>query len=266
MISNRRVLLLIALTSSLAGCGLVKVNGSTVGSSPASTGANTGNNDSSSTGNSTTEAAGNAHDKLSVLDVKIGMPIDGIPSYTCTKDTRTASGERKDRHCVKFVDERCKGRPTSIGSLNYGEKAPMGCHNDTAAGTFLDGLLMQDSHTGASDQVHNGRRPLANVHLIGTESTPSKVYRIWYMFAEDDLLAESSKVHKALVAKYGEPLETHSGKMRWKVDGTELVAECIPNNNCEIIVEDSNFEENVENAQKEADAQTKRDAAPTPQL
>ena len=194
------------------------------------------------------------------------MPIEGRTGYTCTKDKRTASGERVDRHCVKFVDERCKGRATNIGQKRYGEKAPLGCYLDTDGATYLDDVLMQDPHTGATDQAHNGRKPLANVHLIGTESTPSKIYRIWYTFAEDDLLAESSKLHKALVKKYGEPWEIHSSKMTWKIDTTELVAYCTENQACEIVVEDRKFEENVEHEQEEIDAQKKRDTAPAPQL
>jgi hypothetical protein len=86
------------------------------------------------------------------------------------------------------------------------------------------------------------------------------------MFPEDDLLSEDSKLHKALVAKYGEPTEIHSGKMRWKLDSTELIAQCIDNQNCQIVVEDRNFERNVEDEQREADAKKKRDAAPAPAL
>ena len=212
------------------------------------------------------DPSGGAHDKLFVLDVKIGQPVEKA-GCVCTKEKRTASGEREDRHCVQFVDERCKGRPAGIGYKRYGEKAPLGCYYDYSShATFLDDLLMQDPHSGDTSQAHNGRKPLANVHLVGTESTPSQIYRIEYMFAEDDLLAESSKLHKAVVAKYGEPRETHSGKMKWKVDSTELVAQCTQNQNCEIDVEGRKYEENVERAQKEADAQQKRDAAPAPKL
>src|SRR5204863_3301322 len=144
-----------------------------------------------------------------------------------------ASGDRQDRHCVKFTDARCKGLAANVGFKRYSDKPPMGCYLDTSSqATFLDGLGMQDPHSGGTDEAHNGRKPLANVHLIGTESSPSKIYRIYYMFAEDDLLAESSKLHQALVAKYGEPREIHSGKMKWKIDSTKLEAYCIENQNC----------------------------------
>ena len=58
--------------------------------------------------------SGGAHDKLFVLDVKIGMPVEGRPGFVCAKAEKTESGERKDRHCVKFVDDRCKGKPQAV--------------------------------------------------------------------------------------------------------------------------------------------------------
>ena len=115
----------------------------------------------------------------------------------------------------------------------------MGCFHDASSATYLDDVLMQDPHTGATDQAHNGRTPLSNVHLIGTESTPSKIYRIVYTIPWDDLLSESSKLHKALVAKYGEPTEIH-GWMRWKIDTTELKVRC-ESTDCTIDVEDRKF-------------------------
>lgn len=211
-------------------------------------------------------AADEAHDKLNVMDLKIGMPIEGHPGFTCEKEKRTESGERQDRHCVKFIDDRCKGKPAALGYKRYGEKAPKGCYLDySSQATFLDDLLMQDPNTNDTSQRRNGRRPLANVHLIGTEASPSKIYKIYYMFAEDDL-AETSKLYKALVAKYGEARDSRPGRMRWKIDSTELEAECTPDSHCQIIVNDRKFEESEEDAQKEADAQKKRDAAPAPKL
>ena len=116
MISVHAKLLGIALSSLIAGCGLVKVNDSTVGgNSPGSSGnsnASSGQPGASSSGASAPSGSarsGSAHDSLSDLDVKIGMPIEGRPGFTCDKEKRTASGERQDRHCVKFTDERCKG-------------------------------------------------------------------------------------------------------------------------------------------------------------
>jgi hypothetical protein len=271
---NTRTIQALALVL-LASCKQLSLGGSTTTSASTRGGAttsasppsasNTSNGESVSADSSARAPSGSGHDKLGVLDVKIGMPLE-VPGYTCTKDKRTASGDREDRHCVRFVDERCKGRPTNIGKKRYGEKAPMGCFHDTAGATYLDDVLMQDSHTGATDQARNGRVPLANVHLVGTESTPSKIYRIWYTVAWDDLSNESSKLHKALVQKYGEPRDIHSSKLRWKIDTTELVAHCSSDRACEIIVEDRKFEENVEDAQKEADLQQKRDAAPPPKL
>jgi hypothetical protein len=144
-----------------------------------------------------------------------------------------------------------------------------GCHRDTDGwATYLDMLLMQDPNANANSTaaIKNGRKPLANVHLIGTASTPSYIHRIEYMFADDDLESEDSKLHKALIAKYGPPLTIHSGKMKWKVDSTELIAECEPSQACQIMVEDDKYRDIVEGEQREADAKQKRDAAPAPQL
>src|SRR5690348_4666468 len=88
----------------LASCGQLSLGGSASADSKTPRKGSSGPSSSSS---SAAAPSGSAHDKLSVLDVKIGMSIDGLSGYTCTKDKRTVSGDRVDRHCVKFVDERC---------------------------------------------------------------------------------------------------------------------------------------------------------------
>lgn len=212
--------------------------------------------------------AQDAHDKFTVLDLKIGMSVASAKGFTCTKERKTQSGDRVDPICVKFLDPRCKGRPSSVGMLRYGVDAPKGCHFDPSSGaTRLDNVIMQDPHTGATDQAHNGRKPLNNIAFYGTKTDDSKIYRIEYMLDEDDLKSTDSKIYQALVAKYGEPTyPEHSGKVKWKVDGTELVAECRPYFNCSISVTDRNFEQ-LENAEQEAaDKKKKADSAPAPKL
>lgn len=212
--------------------------------------------------------AQDAHDKFSVLDLKIGMPVASAKGFTCIKERRTQSGERVEPICVKFLDSRCKGKPGAVGVLGYGDAAPRGCHFDPSSGaTRLDNVLMQDPHSGASDQPHNGRKPLNNIAFFGTRSDNSKIYRIEYMLDEDDVKSTDSKIYKALVAKYGEPTyPEHSGKVKWKLDGTELVAECRPYFNCSISVTDTNFERLEAAEQEAADKKKKADSAPTPKL
>ena len=212
--------------------------------------------------------ASDGHDKIKVLDLKIGMPVGGAKGFACTKERWTQSRERVAPICVKFLDDRCKGKPTSIGELRYGESAPKGCHYDPSSmATRLYNVIMQDPHSGASDQPRNGRKPLNNIAFHGTKAESSKIYRIEYMLDEDNLVSKDSKIYKALVAKYGEPTyPEHSGKVTWNADGTELVAYCQPYANCLISVQDRNFE-SLENAeQKEADKKKKSDGAPTPNL
>lgn len=212
--------------------------------------------------------ADGAHDKFAVLDLKIGMSVVSAKGFICTKERKTRSGDRLEPICVKFLDARCKGKPSAVGELRYGDDAPKGCHFDPSSGaTRLDNVIMQDPHTGASDQAHNGRKPLNNIAFFGTKTDESKIYRIEYMLDEDDVKSTDSKIYKALVAKYGEPTyPEHSGKVKWKLDGTELVAECQPYFNCSISVIDRNFER-LETAEQEAtDKKKKGDSAPTPEL
>lgn len=197
-------------------------------------------------------------DKFTLLDLKIGMPVQQT-GFACAKQR---GKDIEDTHCVKFTDPRCNGKPGAIGFKEYRDHAPPGCYLDYSSNaTYLDDSLMQTPNTGDSTDRRPIKKPLTNLHLIGTRSKPSKIYRMYYMVPPDDL-AEDSKLYKALAAKYGEPVERHSGKVRWKLDNTKLEAYCIAERNCEITVEDLKFEDNERRKQEEADAKAKRKAAP----
>lgn len=76
-------------------------------------------------------------------------------------------------------------------------------------------------------------------------------------------LDDDWKLFWALQAKYGEPTEKRSSiKVRWALDNTKMEATCTPNQNCEIEVKDSKFEDNGRSAQEEADAKQRRKSAP----
>jgi hypothetical protein len=204
-----------------------------------------------------------AHDKFSVLDLKIGMTLDGQKGFACIKPNE----HTPDPHCVKFVDSRCAGKPAAIGQLAYGEKAPKGCYLDYSSNaTFLDGALQQTSSTGSvEDERKPIKKPLENVHLVGTQSNPSKIYRIDYMLGFDDL-AEGSKLYKATTAKYGEPsYKNPPNEMRWKDDTTKLSANC-DRASCEIRVEDSAFEQAENEQQKQGDTKSRHQSADAPKL
>ncbi|MEO8705662.1 MAG: hypothetical protein ABI867_36865 [Kofleriaceae bacterium] len=202
-----------------------------------------------------------AHDRFSVLDLKIGMPVD-VAGFTCAKTDDAA-----DRHCVKFLDPRCSGRPSNIGTLRYGEKAPLGCFFDySSQATYLDSKLLQVANNGMRENEARLKdpawRPLINVQLTGTRSKPSKIYQIWYMFAPDEL-TEDSKLYAALVAKYGEPSSKNPpNEMRWKDSDTQLKANC-RTQYCDVLVEDSVFEDLERRKQEEADGQARRKNAPS---
>jgi hypothetical protein len=212
-------------------------------------------------------ASGNAHDTFAVLDVKIGMAVEGRPGFTCTK--QPADKDLEDTHCVKFLDSRCSGHPVSIGQKRYSEKAPLGCYLDYSnMATYLDGTLQQTANTGDNSDPaeRHPRKPLMNLHIVGTQSKPSKIYRIWYTTAPDEL-AEDSKIYKAMVAKYGEPSYKNApNEMRWRRDDTTVKAECDPLRQCVIYVEDSKFEDLERRKQEEADAKTRHQNAASPQL
>jgi hypothetical protein len=206
-----------------------------------------------------------AHDRFAVLDVKVGMAVE-VAGFTCLKPAATDD----DRHCVKFLDTRCSGRPANIGTLRYGETAPLGCFLDhSSQGTYLDGKLLQVPNTGSREDADKAkdptRMPLVHVHLVGTRSSPSKIYRIRYLFALDELTPDS-KLSKALTAKYGEPsYKNPPNDMRWKAEDTSLRATC-QTQYCDVTVEDQAFAELENRKQQEADGRARRANAPAPKL
>ena len=207
-----------------------------------------------------TPSTSSDHDKYSVIDVKVGMPVKRA-DFVCAKPSGNIG--REDTHCVKFLDPRCANKATHIASLGYGEHAPVGCHHNTSNITYLDGTLMKTPNTGDSTDKRPILLPLINIHIIGTRSEPSKVYRIDYTVAPDDL-TEDSKLYKTLVGKYGEPTERH-GWVKWKGTTTEVKVDC-ERDSCTISVSDRNFEGNERRRQEEADADAKRQTAPAPKL
>jgi hypothetical protein len=244
----------------LASCGQMSLKGSTDGTAPR------GDSSSSSSGE-TSASSESAHEKFAVLEVTIGMPIDGLADFTCAK--QKAGGDLEDTHCVKFLDSRCSGLAANLGELRYGEDAPPGCFLDYSnSATYLDATLLQtpNSNDSTDRSQRNPRKPLANLHVVGTQSRPSRIYRIWYTFAPDDL-AEDSKLYAAMVAKYGEPsYKNPPNEMRWALDNKKLDADCVENRHCQIVVEDSKFEALEERKQEEADDHARRQDAPAPKL
>ncbi|MBL8909979.1 MAG: hypothetical protein JNM17_04655 [Archangium sp.] len=206
--------------------------------------------------------ADEGHDKFNVLEIKIGDAIEGRKDFTCDKDDPK---EVKERRCVKFLDPRCEGKPGKLGVLRYGDAAPRGCFLDTSsAATYLDGKLQQTPNTGDATDKRPILKPLVHLQLIGTQSRPSKVFRMWYVVAPDSL-SDDSKLYGALFAKYGEPSEKRGADdVRWKNGDTSLKATCNKDRNCDLVVEDLRFAELERKWQEEADAKEKNKKAPAP--
>jgi hypothetical protein len=190
------------------------------------------------------------------------------PGFVCAKKPGSSNGAE----CVKFTDPRCKG-PGKIGPRGYGEKPPMGCflEQDTLS-TFLNGSLMQQRQEVGQgvEKPDPARYPLINLHTYGTKSRPSLVARIVYTMAMDELVGEEdkpadSKLYKALVAKFGEPREIHSRKVRWAGGDTKVEANC-DLGLCYLEIEDKNFEENENRQQEETDTRARQSGAPEPKL
>lgn len=203
--------------------------------------------------------ADEGHDRFVVLELKIGLPLEQ-PGFTCEKEK---SKELAERHCVKFMDPRCKGKPSALGTLRYGEDAPRGCFLDvSSAATYLDGKLMQTPNTGDASDKRPILKPLLHLHLAGTASKPSKIFRLSYVVAPDEL-TDDSKLSQALVAKYGEPTSKNPpNELRWKHGDASLRANCLPNRNCELVVEDPKFAALERKWQEEADAKERHKNAP----
>jgi hypothetical protein len=261
MIPTSTCLLSVTLLSLTASCGLVKVNGKTVGNNPISTDGSSA--DSSESSNAAASSSGNDHDRFSIQNIKIGMPVEGKDGFVCAKPIAD-----EDRHCVKFLDSRCADQPANIGVLKYGEEAPLGCFFDySSTASYLDGALMQESSDVRAGmrgaKSHPERRGLTSLYIRGTQSKPSKIYRMAYTF-EFDQLTEESKLYKALAAKYGEPsYKNPPDQMKWKGDQTAVDATCAYLN-CTMIIEDGHFEEVERRKQEEADARAQRSNAPAP--
>lgn len=206
--------------------------------------------------------ADEGHDKFTVTDVKLGDALDGRAGYVCEKPAKDEKAPR-ERHCVKFIDPRCKGKDSAVGTLRYGEDAPRGCYLDfSSSATYLDGKLQQTPNTNDSSDKRPILKPLQHLHLTGTASKPAKIWRITYFVAPDEL-REDTKLYQALVTKYGEPTDKNPpSRMKWKLGDTGLDATCVADRNCELVVDDRKFRDLEQKWQEEADAKQRAKNGP----
>lgn len=202
-----------------------------------------------------------AYDKFAIQGMKLGIPLEKHAGFVCGPPRGTDGFSTADHTCVKFTDDRCKDRKTfihHIRSTGDVEKGP-GCFMDESNGaTYLDRTILLP--------------PLFSIRLVGTDTPDPKVYQIVYTFPADDL-TESSKLGKALIAKYGTPTaKAEPVRFVWQSGDVELRAECrsIAGDNarigefCTLSVEDRPFAMR-ERERAEVDAAAARQAnAPAP--
>ncbi len=227
----------------------------------------TSNRSSSSGGDSggggamSSSSADKAYDHFAILGNKLGVPLEPQAGFTCGPPRGTDGFTTQNHSCVKFLDERCKGKPTKIHHIRSSGDVDRGqnCFMDEMNGaTYLDRTLLSP--------------PLQFIRLTGTDSVASKVFQITYTFAADDL-TEDSKLGKALIAKYGPPSYKNPPiQMSWKMGEVSLGAECrmitgdhaAQGDFCTLTVEHRELDQKEQERQRVADDAARRAGAPPP--
>ncbi len=200
-----------------------------------------------------------AWSKFAIQGVQLGAPLEHQAGFTCGPPPGTDGFTTQNHSCVKFTDDRCKGRPTKIHHIRSSADLPKGqtCFMDEMnAGAYLDRALMQPT--------------LRYLRVVGTDTTAPLIFRIEYTFAADDLTPDSN-LGKALIAKYGAP--SYAGPptaMSWSIGDVSLSAACRQIGGdraalgelCTITVEDGSLDGTERSLQEQANADRRKAAAP----
>jgi len=187
--------------------------------------------------------------------IRLGTPRKKLKSmgWTC--------GERANQRCWKLVDERCKK-----GVCKFKE--------DT---TFGDQWF----------ELNGNKATLDYMTCATTETTSALVYECRLQIGPRQILAPDSTLGKALIAKYGEPVEKWEpeqsdpeggGRLLWwnpdlGNNGPQIDADCTSSvdamtnkpleHQCKIRVEDDGVMKMEREKQEELDAQKKQASQPT---
>jgi hypothetical protein len=216
---------------------------------------------SSGAGPTASTSSGDAWQRFAVQHIELGTAFDKVPDMTCGPDP-ASQGYSTYRHtCVRFLDERCAGRPSKIHHIRSTADLPGGqsCFMDEGSGaTYLD----------RKHQVPE----LFSIAVVATDTRAPRVYEIAYTFPKD-LLTPDSKLGQALIAKYGTPSSTTPPiRMSWTAGNVRLDAACGATEGpqgelCTLTVGDTDLLDSERAKQKAADeAAEKRNAPPPPQL
>ena len=195
--------------------------------------------------------------KFSVLGIKLGTHLENQAGFTCGPPPGTDGFSTQSHSCVKFLDERCKARPTKIHHFRTLSDLPKGqtCFMDESAGsTYLDRTSMAP--------------PLQHVRIVGTDTSNPLIFEIEYTLPADDLTADSN-LGKALIAKYGSPTSTRPPRqMSWEDGEVRVVASCRTSDSketgdyCTIDVEDRKLDSTERDLQTQANDDARAKAAP----
>lgn len=223
------------------------------GSTPATSTSSTSSGDASPA-DRVDQAA--AWKKLTLKGIALGTGFFEVPGFTCGPDPSLRGFSTYRRTCVKFLDERCAGRPTKINHVSSHSDMPAGqiCFMDEGnGGTYLDGKFMSP--------------PLSAIAIVATDTSAPRVYEIRYTFARD-MLTTDSKLGQALLAKYGKPSHFDPPtQMSWTAADAQLDASCGGSEGpqgdyCTLTVSDTTLLDSERSKQKAADEQLAKRNAP----
>jgi hypothetical protein len=153
--------------------------------------------------------------KFALKDITLDSAFYKVSGFTCGPDPASRGFTTYRHTCVKFLDDRCKGRPSKINHIRTAAEVPRGqvCFMDEGSGgTYLDGAFVSPA--------------MSSLSIVATDTTAPVIYEINLVLPPDDL-TETSNLGKALIAKYGRPTSYDPPRqMRWDSGDVRLTANC----------------------------------------
>jgi hypothetical protein len=199
--------------------------------------------------------------KSALKDIVLGTEFYKVAGFSCGPDPGSKGFTTYRHTCVKFLDDRCKGRELKIFHIRTTADLPRGqtCFMDEGSGaTYLDRQYMV--------------QPLSALAVVATDTTAPVIYEINLTLPADDL-TETSNLGKALIAKYGQPTYSQPpSTMRWDMGDVHLSATCRVSQGptgeyCTIQVSDTVLLDAERAIQQAADEQQRHaQAPPAPKL
>ncbi len=196
------------------------------------------------------KAQEDAWKRFEVQGIRLGAELSAVSGLVCD---RNPNGHYR-KTCVKFVDDRCKGRPNIVKAT--GGHAPKG------ESCFFGGYTYVDLNGDTPEP------PISAIIIGTTDEEVPHIAEINYYFPNSPLTADS-KLGKALTAKYGRPDYVNDNvRLAWQVGKSILLAaDCGQNNGhevCVLGVEDLAYFNLRRDMQQQKEERTKKESAPEP--